>query len=78
MIDYLIKRFSASMPINDYNDERLKLVVYGCAYLEIVKLKNYSVINIEEMFHNNPKSMCRTLDVRITLEENEIIVGELN
>ena len=80
MIDYLIKRFSASMPINNYNDERLKLVVYGCAYLEILKMKNYSVVNIEEMFTNNPKSMCRTLNVRIILEEIEDKkeMGELN
>lgn len=77
-IDYLIKTFTASMPINQYDDTRLKLVVYGTAYVEVMHLKKYNVIQIEEMFTNNPKSMCRTLFVRITLEEQEINIKELN
>ena len=71
MIDYLVKMFTASMPINAYDDNRLKLVVYGSAYLEVLKLKNYSVINVNERFINNEKAEVRTLQVRITFEEIE-------
>ena len=71
MNDYLVKMFAASMPINAHDDNRLKLVVYGNAYFELLKLKNYSVINVNEQFINNEKAEVRTLQVRITLEEIE-------
>ena len=78
MHECLVKMFCASMPMNNCSDERLKLVVYGCAYMEVLRLKNYSVIGIVEMFSNNEKAEVRTLQVRVTLEENEKEWGELN
>lgn len=71
MNDYLVKMFTASMPINAYDDNHLKLVVYGSAYFEVLKLKNYSVVNVNEQFINNEKAEVRTLQVRITFEEIE-------
>lgn len=77
MIEILHKTFTASMPLNAYDDERLKLVVYGSAYIEIMRLKEYSVINIEENFYNNYKAECRTLHIMIDLQK-ELKKGELN
>ena len=66
MTEILHKRYYASMPLNAYDDKRLKLVVYGTAYIDInTKLKDYSVFLIEEQFINNEKSECRTLHVMI-------------
>lgn len=72
MVRYLYKTFTASQPLDDYNDLRLRLVVYGNAYMEIARLSNYSVFNIEETFINNERGFFRTLQVRLTLEEIDI------
>lgn len=77
MINYLVKTFTASQPLDDYNDLRLKLVVYGNAYMEIARLKNYSVFGIEETFMNNQKGQFRTLQVILTLEEIDITKVDL-
>lgn len=77
MIEFLHKTFTASMPINAYDDKRLKLVVYGSAYIEIMRLKEYSVVNIEEKFYDNDKAECRTLHVMIDLQK-ELKKEELN
>lgn len=62
MTEILHKQYHASMPLNAYDDKRLKLVVYGTAYIDInTKLKDYSVFSIEERFIDNQHAECRTL-----------------
>ena len=62
MTEILHKQYHASMPLNAYDDKRLKLVVYGTAYVDInTKLKDYSIFSIEERFIDNQRAECRTL-----------------
>ena len=77
MSRYLYKTFTASQPLDDYNDLRLRLVVYENAYMEIARLNNYSVFDIEETFMNNKKGFFRTLQVRLTLEKIDITKVDL-
>lgn len=66
MTEILHKQYHASMPLNTYDDKRLKLVVYGTAYVDInTKLKDYSIFSIKEQFIDNQRAECRTLILMI-------------
>lgn len=71
---YLMKTYTASMPINKYSDNTLRLCVYGTAFVDFHKLQfKYTIISVEEHFYNNDKAETRTLNVILTLTENNKI-----
>ena len=75
MIDYTLKTFTASMHMNKYSDNTLRLYVYGTAFVEFHKLQDeYTIINVEEKFYNNEKAEVRQLNVTLTLVKN----GDIN
>lgn len=60
-IKFLIKHFESSMPINKYDDNVLRLLVYGGAYYIFVTelQKDYNIIEVNERFTSNPISERR-------------------
>ena len=75
MISYTLKTFTASMPMDKYSDNTLKLCVYGIAFVEFHKLQNeYKIVDVEETFYDNAKANVRQLNVTLKLVKN----GDIN
>ena len=78
MHEVLEKIYTASMSQNAFDDNSLKLVCYGTAYVDMgTKLKNYQIIDIKEYFIDNLKAECRTLELHIKFCKN-IFINNLN
>lgn len=70
---YVKKQYRSSIPLNAFNKEQLKLLVYGAAYIDFAKLQNkYNLIDVTEYFEENLINNTRTLFVTLTLEEKDI------
>lgn len=69
----LIKEFNASMPINHYDENILKLMVYGTAYFTFATQlqKDYNIIEVNERFRTNEICEIRTLYVEIKLQRKD-------
>ena len=72
-MNMLKKQYKASVPLNVFGEEKLKLFVYGTAYIDFAKLQNkYDLIDVDEHFEDNLINNTRTLFVSLTLQEKEI------
>lgn len=75
MNSYLIKNFQTGVPlIQPISIEQLRLNVYGCAYMEIIKLNksdNYKIFSVEEHSWINDKAEMTMFQVKITLIKEE-------
>ena len=74
--EVLKKMYETSMPLINHDDLRMKLICYGCAYVDLgTRLKNYSVVHIREEFNDNIEAGYRMLKLTITYVEDEIEIN---
>ena len=70
----MIRVYNASMPINEYDDNKLRLSVYGLAYEELkIKYPEYVVFSIREDLYSSTKTETRTFAITIELLERDKI-----
>lgn len=69
----LKKQFKSSIPLNKYDKNILKLIVYGTAYVDFYKIQNkYDLIDVNEHFVDSLEINTQTLFVTLTLQEKEM------
>lgn len=72
-MNMLKKQYKSSIPLNRFDKETLKLIVYGTAYVDFNKLQNkYDLIDVTEHFVDSLENNTQTLFVTLTLQEKEI------
>ena len=70
----MIKVYNASMPLDNYDDNKLRLSVYGLAFEELkFKYPEHVVFNIREDLYSSTKSETRTFAITIELLERDKI-----
>lgn len=70
----LKRQYKSSIPLNHmFDKEKLKLFVYGTAFVNFNKIQNkYDLIDVNEHFVDNLENNTQTLFVTLTLQEKEI------
>ena len=75
MNSYLIKNFQTGVPLSQPMAlDHLRLIVYGQAYIETIKLNkndNYKIFSVEEHSWINDKAEMTMFQVKITLIKEE-------
>ena len=70
----LKRQYKSSVPLNAFFDkEKLKLIVYGTAYIDFNKIQDkYDLIDVTEHFVDSLENNTETLFVTLTLQEKII------
>ena len=70
----LKRQYKSSIPLNHmFDKEKLKLIVYGTAYVDFAKIQNkYDLIDVNEHFTEDLIKNTQTLFVTLTLQEKII------
>lgn len=72
-MNMLKKQYKSSIPLNSYDKNTLKLIVYGTAYVDFYKIQNkYDLIDVNEHFVDSLENNTQTLFVTLMLQEKEI------
>ena len=73
-MNMLKRQYKSSIPLNHmFDKEKLKLIVYGTAYVDFAKIQNkYDLIDVNEHFTEDLIKNTQTLFVTLTLQEKII------